>query len=109
MKVKFSNETKNDFGKYKDHLQELKKSNSSKYRHIKPEESKKKLRDNIGSSIGNKENHSDSIFPKEFDYNSDSHKMYIDKKSHHVVFYKVELLDKLIFFKVWIEIIQRKT
>ena len=41
MKVKFSNETKNDFGKYKDHLQELKKSNSSKYRHIKPEESKK--------------------------------------------------------------------
>ena len=74
MKVKFSNETKNDFGKYKDHLQELKKSNSGKYRHIKPEESKKKLRDNIGSSIGNKDNHSNSIFPKEFDYNSDSHK-----------------------------------
>lgn len=89
MKVKFSPDTRDGFRNYKDHLQELKKSNSSKYRHIKPEESKKKLRDNIGSSIGNKDDHSDSIFPKEFDYNSDSHKMYIDKKSHHVVFYKV--------------------
>ena len=89
MKVKFSNETKNDFRKYKDHLQELKKSNSDKYHHVKPEDEKKKLRDNISSSIGNKDDHSDSIFPKEFNYSSDSHKMYIDKKSHHVVFYKV--------------------
>ena len=66
MKVRFSNETKNDFGKYKEHLQDLKKSDIDKYRHIKPEEEKKKLRDNIGSSIGNKDDHSDSIFPKEF-------------------------------------------
>ena len=89
MKVKFSPHTRDDFGKYKDYLQKLKKSNTDKYRHIKPEEEKKKLRDNIGSSIGNKDDHSDSIFPKEFDYSSDSHKMYIDKKSHHVIFYKV--------------------
>lgn len=89
MKVKFSPETRDDFRKYKDHLQELKKSDTDKYRHINPEESKKKLRDNISSSIGNKDDHSDSIFPKEFNYSSDSHKMYIDKKSHHVVFYKV--------------------
>ena len=89
MKVKFSNETKNDFGRYKEHLQELKKSDTSKYRHINPEESKKKLKNNIGGSIGKKDDHSDSIFPKEFDYSSDSHKMYVDKKSHHVVFYKV--------------------
>lgn len=89
MKVKFSPDTRDDFRNYKNHLQELKNSNSNKYRHIKPEESKKKLKDNIGSSIGNKDNHSDSIFPKEFDYSSDSHKMYIDKKSHHVVFYKI--------------------
>ena len=89
MKVKFSPDTRDDFRNYKDHLQDLKKSNVDKYRHVKPEEEKKKLRDNIGSSIGNKDDHSDSIFPKEFDYSSDSHKMYIDKKSHHVIFYKV--------------------
>lgn len=89
MKVKFSPETRDDFRKYKDHLQELKNSNSDKYHHVKPEDEKKKLRDNISSSIGNKDDHSDSIFPKEFNYGSDSHKMYIDKKSHHVVFYKV--------------------
>lgn len=65
MKVKFSNETKNDFRNYKEHLQKLKKSDTDKYRHINPEESKKKLRDNIGSSIGKKNDHSDSIFPKE--------------------------------------------
>ena len=41
MKVKFSNETKNDFGRYKEYLQELKKSDTSKYRHINPEEEKK--------------------------------------------------------------------
>lgn len=52
MKVKFSNETKNDFGKYKEHLQKLKKSDTDKYRHIKPKEEKKKLRNNIGGSIG---------------------------------------------------------
>lgn len=89
MKVEFSNETKNDFGRYKEYLYRLKGTDSSKYNHIKPEESKKKLRENIGNSIGNKDNHSDSIFPKEFDYSSDSHKMYIDKESHHIVFYKV--------------------
>lgn len=36
MKVKFSPETRDDFGKYKDYLQKLKKSNTDKYRHIKP-------------------------------------------------------------------------
>lgn len=46
MKVKFSPHTRDDFGKYKDYLQKLKKSNTDKYRHIKPEEEKKKLRDN---------------------------------------------------------------
>lgn len=46
MKVKFSPHTRDDFGKYKDYLQKLKKSSTDKYRHIKPEEEKKKLRDN---------------------------------------------------------------
>ena len=46
MKVKFSPDTRDDFRNYKKHLQELKNSNSNKYRHIKPEESKKKLREN---------------------------------------------------------------
>ena len=89
MKVKFSPNTKDDFRNYKEYLEELKKSDTGKYSHIKPENEKKKLRDDIGSSIGDKGEHSDSIFPKEFDYSSDSHKMYIDKKSHQVVFYKV--------------------
>ena len=42
MKVKFSPDTRDDFRKYKDHLQELKKSNSDKYHHVKPEDEKKK-------------------------------------------------------------------
>lgn len=35
MKVKFSPDTRDDFRKYKDYLQELKKSNSDKYHHVK--------------------------------------------------------------------------
>lgn len=89
MKVKFSPNTKDDFGNYKEYLQELKKSDSDKYYHINPGEEKKNLRNSIGNSIGNKDNHSDSIFPKEFRYGSESHKMYVDKKRHHVVFYKI--------------------
>ena len=68
MKVKFSPDTKDDFRNYKEYLDKLKKSDSGKYSHIKPENEKKKLRDDIGSSIGDKDEHSDSIFPKEFDY-----------------------------------------
>ena len=56
------------------------KTSTVKLNKDRDQEEKKKLRDNIGSSIGNKDDHSDSIFPKEFDYSSDSHKMYIDKK-----------------------------
>ena len=89
MKVKFSPDTRDDFRNYKEYLQKLKDSNKGKYRHIKPEDEKKKLRSNIGNSIGDKDNHSKSIFPKEFEYGSESHNMYIDKKSHHIVFYKV--------------------
>ena len=89
MKVKFSPDTRDDFRNYKEYLQDLKSSDSNKYNHIKPEKEKKKLRDDIGGSIESKDDHSDSIFPTEFDYGSDSHKMYIDKKSHHIVFYKV--------------------
>ena len=89
MKVKFSPDTKDDFRNYKEYLDKLKKSDTGKYGHIKPENEKKKLRDDISSSIGDKDVHCDSIFPTEFDYSSDSHKMYIDKKSHHIVFYKV--------------------
>ncbi len=89
MKVKFSPDTRDDLRNYKEHLQKLKDSNRNKYHYIKPEDEKKKLRNKIGSSIGDKDNHSKSIFPKEFEYGSESHKMYIDKKSHHVVFYKV--------------------
>ena len=89
MKVKFSPDTKDDFRNYKEYLKKLKDSDSNRYHHISPEESKKKLRGSISSSIGNKNDHFDSIFPEYFDYGCDSHKMFIDKKSHHVVFYKV--------------------
>ena len=41
MKVIFTSETKEDFRKHNDYVRRLKKTNSSKYRHIKPEESKK--------------------------------------------------------------------
>lgn len=53
MKVKFSPDTRDDFRNYKEYLQKLKKSDTDKYRHIKPKEEKKKLRNNIGGSIGN--------------------------------------------------------
>lgn len=89
MKVKFSPNTKDDFRNYEDYLKDLKSSDVKKYSHLSPGKENKKLRDNINNTIGNKGNHSDSIFPKEFEYNSDSHKMYVDKKSHHIVFYKV--------------------
>lgn len=41
MKVIFTSETKEDFRKHYDYVRRLKKSNSCKYSHIKPEESKK--------------------------------------------------------------------
>ncbi|MBP5642672.1 MAG: hypothetical protein J6X10_00340, partial [Bacteroidales bacterium] len=49
----------------------------------------KSLKKNIANGLENKKDHQDSIFPKDYEYNSDEYKMYIDKKSHHVVFYKI--------------------
>lgn len=89
MKVKFSPSTKNDFTKYVEYLKELKKKDSKQYSHIKPEQSKVKFRGELKQSISDKKEHKDSIFPKEFEYNSKTHKMYVDKKTHHVVFYKI--------------------
>ena len=80
MKVKFSPDTRDDFRNYKEHLQKLKDSDRNKYRHIKSEDEKKKLRNKIGSSIGDKDNHSKSIFPQEFEYGSKSHKMKFRKR-----------------------------
>ena len=50
----------------------------------------KSLKKNIKNGVGNQKEHKKSIFPKKFEYNYDTHKMYIDKKSHHVVFYTIK-------------------
>ncbi len=49
----------------------------------------KSLKENISKGIGNKKEHIDSLFSKEFEYDSKNYKMYVDKKSHHIVFYKI--------------------
>lgn len=89
MKVIFTKDTNDDFIKYVENLKELKKRNPKQYSYINPRQSKVKFRRELIENVGKINNHKDSIFPKEFDYSSDSHKMYVDKKSHHVVFYKV--------------------
>ena len=89
MKVIFTKDTNDDFIKYVENLKELKKRNPKQYSYINPQQSKVKFRRELIENVGKINNHKDSIFPKEFDYSSDSHKMYVDKKSHHVVFYKV--------------------
>lgn len=89
MKVKYSKSTQEDFRKHRDYLTRTGKSDGHKYQKYELDGISKSLKSNISKGLKDIKEHKDSIFPKEFEYHSDSHKMYVDKKSHHIVFYKV--------------------
>lgn len=90
MKVIFTGETKEDFRKHNDYVRKQKKSDGRKYQSYELKGINKSFKKNLGESLEKIKEPKDSIFPKEFEYSSDSHKMYVDKKSHYVVFYTVE-------------------
>ena len=89
MKVSFSDETKDDFKRHRNFLKEKGKSDGHKYQKYELDGIYKSLRKNISKGLKDTKEHKDSIFPKEFEYSNDQYKMYVDKKSHHIVFYKV--------------------
>ena len=90
MKVIFTSETKEDFRKHNDYVRKQKKSDGHKYQSYELKGINKSFKKNLGENLEKIKEPKDSIFPKEFEYSSDSHKMYVDKESHYVVFYTVE-------------------
>ena len=90
MKVIFTSETKEDFRKHNDYIRKQKKSDGHKYQSYELKGINKSFKKNLGENLEKIKEPKDSIFPKEYEYSSDSHKMYVDKKSHYVVFYTVE-------------------
>ena len=90
MKVIFTSKTKEDFRKHNDYVRKQKKSDGHKYQSYELKGINKSFKKNLKENLEKIKDPKDSIFPKEFEYSSDSHKMYVDKKSHYVVFYTVE-------------------
>lgn len=90
MKVIFTSETKEDFRKHNDYVRKQMKSDGHKYQSYELKGINKSFKKNLRENLEKIKGPKDSIFPKEFEYSSDSHKMYVDKKSHYVVFYTVE-------------------
>ena len=90
MKVIFTSETKEDFRKHNDYVRKQKKSDGHKYQSYELKGINKSFKKNLGENLEKIKEPKDSIFPKEYEYSSDSYKMYVDKKSHYVVFYTVE-------------------
>lgn len=90
MKVIFTSETKEDFRKHNDYVRKQKKSDGHKYQSYELKGINKSFKKNLRENLEKIKEPKDSIFPKEFEYSSNSHKMYVDKKSHYVVFYTVE-------------------
>lgn len=90
MKVIFTSETKEDFRKHNDYIRKQKKSDGHKYQSYELKGINKSFKKNLRENLEKIKEPKDSIFPKEYEYSSDSHKMYVDKKSHYVVFYTVE-------------------
>ena len=89
MRVIFTRKTKDDFRKHNDYIRKQKKSDGHKYQSYESKGINDSFKKNLKGNLEMIKDPKDSIFPKEFEYNSESHKMYIDKKSHHIVFYKV--------------------
>ena len=68
MKVKFSEKTKNDFKKYRDFLKNTKYSNNKSYQKYQIDGMNNSLKNNIRDDIEDKDEHINSIFPKEYEY-----------------------------------------
>ena len=90
MEVIFTKNIHNDFQRHRDYLRRTGKSDGHNFQKYELDEIGKSLKKNIKNGVGNQKEHKKSIFPKKFEYNYDTHKMYIDKKSHHVVFYTIK-------------------
>lgn len=91
MRVKFSDNTTDDFKRHKDYLRRKGKSDGHGFQEYELNGISKALKKNISKGLEDKKEHKDSIFPKEkgFEYNVEDYKMYVDKRSHHVVFYNI--------------------
>ena len=90
MRVKFSPKTDVDFRKHRDYLRQTGKSDGHKYQKYELDGISNSLKTNISKGLENTSHHKDSIYPKEYEYNSQNYKMYVDKKSHHIIFYRIE-------------------
>jgi len=90
MKVRYSKNTDEDFRKHRDYLRRTGKTDGHKYQKYELDGISKSLKNNISNNLSNRKEHKDSIFPKEYEYSSKNYKMYVDKGSHHIVFYKVD-------------------
>ena len=90
MEIEFTRKTDKDFRKHREYLRRTGKADGHKYQEYELDGISKSLKANISKGLGNTKEPKDSIFPKEFEYSSDTHKMYVDKKSHHIVFYTIE-------------------
>lgn len=90
MRIKFSPKTDDDFRKHRDYLRRVGKSDGHKYQSYELDNISKSLKKNITGGLKNTKGHKDSIYPKEFEYSAEEYKMYVDKKSHHIIFYKIE-------------------
>lgn len=89
MKVTYSPDTKDDFRKHAKHIRKVKKSDGHKYQDYEIKEINNTLKKRLLTDIGDKNNHSESIFPDKYDYGHSNYKMHIDKRSHYIVFYKI--------------------
>lgn len=89
MRVSFSKGTDEDFANHRDYLRRTGKTDGHKYQKYELDSISRTLKRDIKDGLKNKKTHVDSIYPKEFEYNSENYKMYVDKKHHHVVFYKI--------------------
>ncbi len=90
MKVVFTRKTKEDFRKHNDYVRRQKKSDGHNYQKYELDGINKSFKRNLKENLEKIKEPKDSIFPKEYEYNSNSHKMYVDKKSHYIVFYTIE-------------------
>lgn len=90
MKVIFTRKTKEDFRKHRDYVRKQRKSDGHKYQSYELDGISDSFKKNLKENLEKIKEPKNSIFPKEFEYNSNSHKMYVDKKSHYIVFYTIE-------------------
>ena len=89
MRIIFSDKTKEDFRKHRNYLKRVGKSDGHKYQRYELDGISKSLKKNITKGLENRTNHTDSIFPDKYEYDHKNYKMYVDKDSHHIIFYKV--------------------